>query len=1050
MIENYINYFYLDERRLDDRDQNKIETNELKLDRLHYWKRLLGKEERFFEESIRTVSGIDKKDLLFLSENKSHPTEKAQEEEWIFFLEKLRTGKYDQIQIPFFQSIHVPFTPFFKPFLQMGLAETKKRLGSLWNLDDKIIHSLIINLAQILFETSNRTLILELNIARVSGLLKGETPEERFQYFSHVLLKDKKFISYLHHEYPVLIRLLITKTIYWSKHIAEMIERLERDRSIITNEFHKGEPIGELQQIHLGLGDPHNKGKGVVMLQFDSGLKIIYKPRPLEIEIQFQKLLHWLNNHRPTKEPFYIMKVVNKEKYGWVEFIEYKGCNSVDEIEHFYNKIGQQLALLYVLNAVDFHYENLIAHHKHPVLIDLESLFHQSIAESQLGETAIERAEAMLQRSVQSTGFLPRPLFYHEDPKAGAADVSGLGATDEQRAPIKIPTITQDNTDQMKIVQDYGWINAKSNRPLLKETEIDVSNYLKDLESGFREMYIWIMENKELFRKQLDHFKGIEIRSIARSTMFYRSLLQQSYHPDFLRDGLDRDLLFHRLWLETEYRPDLQKIIRSEKKDLLTGDIPYFSTRTDQVHLWDSNGDCIRDCFELTALEKVYNKIELLSSKDCEEQLHVLRMSMLANHANHYADVAPITPLADHKNIHESSDEYLKEAERIGEYLLSRAISGINDGEEDLSWISTILESNNEISWNISPVGFDLYNGNSGIALFLGYLSSLTGRQDFAKAAYKAMIPVRKELQQFANNPEWSVGVFSGAGGYLYTMSHLISLWEDEGMKDELLSALPGFVNMISHDNIYDYIGGSAGAISLLLRIYKQTGSELALEGAKLCADHLLANASPAKEGIGWIHPWDTKPLTGFSHGTSGIAATLMQLYEITKESKLVEAVTKALQFERSYFDPEAGNWSTPGRDGFSVAWCHGAPGILLSRLMLKHFGYEDSQIDEEIEIALQTTIKYGFGNNRTLCHGDFGQIDILLFASEVLQNKNWSHIASSAAQQVLQIIKENGFQKGSSGGVESVGLMAGLSGYGFGLLKLHAPSKVPSVLKLD
>ncbi|MDI5789326.1 hypothetical protein PO124_15500 [Bacillus licheniformis] len=54
-------------------------------------------------------------------------------------------------------------------------------------------------------------------------------------------------------------------------------------------------------------------------------------------------------------------------------------------------------------------------------------------------------------------------------------------------------------------------------------------------------------------------------------------------------------------------------------------------------------------------------------------------------------------------------------AEKAADDLAEKRIEG-NDGK-DVTWISTVIEGVEEISWTISPVSLDLYNGNAGIGL---------------------------------------------------------------------------------------------------------------------------------------------------------------------------------------------------------------------------------------------------------------------------------------------------------------------------------------------
>ncbi|MDT9110983.1 lanthionine synthetase LanC family protein, partial [Escherichia coli] len=79
---------------------------------------------------------------------------------------------------------------------------------------------------------------------------------------------------------------------------------------------------------------------------------------------------------------------------------------------------------------------------------------------------------------------------------------------------------------------------------------------------------------------------------------------------------------------------------------------------------------------------------------------------------------------------------------------------------------------------------------------------------------------------------------------------------------------------------------------------------------------------------------------TGFSHGSSGVALALLQLHEITGEDFFLKGAEGGFNYERQSFDISQQNWpdfragvSTTAAKVCGLAWCHGAPGIALSRL---------------------------------------------------------------------------------------------------------------------
>jgi lantibiotic modifying enzyme len=129
--------------------------------------------------------------------------------------------------------------------------------------------------------------------------------------------------------------------------------------------------------------------------------------------------------------------------------------------------------------------------------------------------------------------------------------------------------------------------------------------------------------------------------------------------------------------------------------------------------------------------------------------------------------------------------------------------------------------------------------------------------------------------------------------------------------------------------------------------------------------------------------------------------------------------------------------------------WCHGAAGIALGRLLsLRHL--DGPEVREELATALATTLRGGFGGNHSLCHGDMGNLEVLHVAGKVLGEPRWTQAALRRATVVLREGRQGGWRCGLPKGSESPGMLMGLSGIAYGLLRLSAPDQVPSVLSLD
>src|SRR5690606_9751936 len=123
----------------------------------------------------------------------------------------------------------------------------------------------------------------------------------------------------------------------------------------------------------------------------------------------FQRLLTWLNA-RGAEPVFRTLEVLDRGDHGWVEFVSPAACGSEEEVGRFYRRQGGYLALLHLLEATDFHYENLIAAGEHPVLVDLETLFHPGVEGSEL-QRSEERVGLAIQDTVLRVGLLPHRIW---------------------------------------------------------------------------------------------------------------------------------------------------------------------------------------------------------------------------------------------------------------------------------------------------------------------------------------------------------------------------------------------------------------------------------------------------------------------------------------------------------------------------------------------------------------------------------------------------------------------------------------------------------------
>lgn len=105
----------------------------------------------------------------------------------------------------------------------------------------------------------------------------------------------------------------------------------------------------------------------------------------------------------------------------------------------------------------------------------------------------------------------------------------------------------------------------------------------------------------------------------------------------------------------------------------------------------------------------------------------------------------------------------------------------------------------------------------------------------------------------------------------------------------------------------------------------------------------------------------------------------------------------------------------------------------------------------EEAMVGIDTTLREGFGRSHCLCHGDLGNLDILMLAEEALEETRWRAPLQRRLASLTKHVEAGRWQCGLPGvDVEIPGLMPGLAGIGYGLLRLWSRETVPSVLWLE
>ena len=286
-------------------------------------------------------------------------------------------------------------------------------------------------------------------------------------------------------------------------------------------------------------------------------------------------------------------------------------------------------------------------------------------------------------------------------------------------------------------------------------------------------------------------------------------------------------------------------------------------------------------------------------------------------------------------------ERFLDVAWSIGMRLCRDAIW---DGDR-CNWLGDSMEAHGG-EWKVAHKSFgaELYSGTSGIALFLARLHNLRPDPLLAQTARGAIAQALSHTDDLP--PEMRHALYAGWIGIALALLDCAQLLDDRQFKRDALRLVDRQLGHELDPMSLDIIGGAAGAISGLCAIDRRLGSDRFLSEARRLGEHLLTHAHRADDGWSWttmpsMGPAPQKDLAGYSHGAAGIALALLELHRRTNDARFLEGALGGFAYERACFSHEHHNWPdfrsfaspNPQQLGYSLAWCHGAPGIGLSRL---------------------------------------------------------------------------------------------------------------------
>ncbi len=907
-----------------------------------------------------------------------------------------------------------PFVHAWRPAAAWALATLQDRCADLqprlqlaeaaWlDLGEAMLKRLCVTSEQALWNLFNqRRTPGQMLLAHLgaTGDGSGEPVHEAYDAFVAELLSSG--YELLLGEFPVLGRLLAVVSELWLDGSEEMLRRLATSRSGLEEQF-QIDQSSRLATIQLGLSDPHRGGRVVAILAFGESehtRKVVYKPTDMQLDATYQRYLQAIND-ASTLEPLRCLTVLNRDGYGFMEWVEHRPAASEEELAHFYVNAGRTMAVLYLLGCTDCHYENLIASGDQLILIDTETLLEADLRDliSDDGDDpdAISALQISMQGSVLRSGLLPHWLMAGAGKKR-AFDISALGI--QPPPPERVmPGWLGLNSDGMMAGCSSQPCELPTSLPVALGSPQRLTDVVAELCSGFDAQLQEAIRIKPLLRHAVEGFSGQPRRLVARATRLYFTIQCQMLEPASLRTavahGLKLEQLCRSFVLDSE-KPLNWLMFRAELLQMERLDIPFFEHPIDGEELPLPDGlDSIPEFMKASGLRAARRRLELLDQAEIDFQQQLIRGAIVARYLNVSSTpsgAAEAGARAGKTSQHAvvDADVYRQEAFRVAQEVWDAAI---RDNKGRPEWLGMDLGADGE-SFHFGLIGNSLYSGGSGIALLFARLAqACTGDSavQWRRRTWSCFEGLAELAERNSNGQLFRLirdlpyGI-SGSGGILLALELLqrAGMSEAGELVDDLIAQLRP--ERLLADEGVDLIGGVTGLIGPLLL----AGSPRAQELAVLCGERLLtlqldSGGWPTGAGPSQHKP----PLTGYAHGAAGMASALARLAQASGEERFAAGARCAVAYERTVFDRKRGNWpdfrNSSKPTTFMLSWCHGAPGIMLSRAVLAEAGVADEHLAAEQQsaqastlAALETLLNRAGDAGAHLCCGVLGLTSLL------------------------------------------------------------------------
>ena len=975
------------------------------------------------------------------------------------------------------------FYPFYEPMIGFAESMLLESCALLWQAFGNMAH---IKLMELLFsrleQVSLRILVSEMGEMKAGGILFGDTPDKEYLYYVNKYLKDGTYRKAILEKYPALQIILCQLITNFVTFIEDFTEHLSEDFELLCDTFWKGERPHKVTMLEPGISDAHYGGRTVIKVIWDDFYTLYYKPRSVKNDVMYQALYQWMASACGVEIKNY--ELLDRGNHGWCAPINPGACEDESQVQVYFKRLGIELFLSYLFSVKDLHCDNILAWGPYPVFVDMETF--PGISSQEAVSSIKDLALAKITGSVMLTGALPVTIWNFD---GHGVRMGALGSEGKQKLSMKVPVIINGKTSDMKVVLAHPEFVIRGNLPTLPEKQIHPADYVTDLIWGFNKAYSYTCTHKDLLLEQARAVFVLNSRVLLRNTQQYSMYIQTGSSPFFMTALWRQQLFFTNLYRGTNL-PDKWKdaIVSYETVSLWERDIPYFYMNGLRTSLFDSQGNEYENFFSQSPMEAFRNRLESLGEKDCrfQERLIELSMAALPDGRKSFVNTWEKRPWEKADRPKQFFENYgdtsgygkaLNGALSLGQQLLDFAV--VDFGGREMIWTALKYFGLDEMDWRLDVQNMYLYDGLAGIGLFLSVLGWLSHRMDVLhsfRCIREQLFNYTEELLRngCGNAP---MGIFNGEASLIYVYLIWYKLFHDPlyliyGKKhSEVLE------KKYKEDKNLDIISGNAGLMIAWLHLYDITGEMKYLHLSVDAGHRLIAFLEETDVGAGFVVAGEKVPLGGISHGSSGFMVAFARLYARSGEPAFAACIQKLLAHEASLFDNSIGNWRDlrtmketasqserqGGQSSDAVAWCHGAPGILLARLEVKKNcpDLETKCVERDIRRALEKLSTDIYRSGFCLCHGNLGNSWIAVRGAWAVWESAtlWESLESGievkeAAELFYNKTFADTINRINTGEFlpqekYNPGFMTGISGMGYALLR-ECCGELPDVLAME